>query len=101
MNLFPADEDDLETVVAAVDGVTDAERLGLSLGIRLTALDKIKADYPQVEGRKTRVIHCWLIRSDIVRKRQNEHPTWDALVNAVATFNPALSKKIHDQYCKT
>ena len=93
------DEDDLDIVVAAVRDIADAEILGLNLGIRLSALDKIKVDYPQLEGRKTRVIHCWLKRNDIVRRRQSEHPTWDALANAVAGLDHALSERIRDQYC--
>ena len=96
---IPTDEDDLDTVIAAVYGIADAECLGLNLGIRLSALDKIKVDYPQLEKQKTRVIHYWLQRRDIVRKRQNERSTWDALANAVANLDPSLSERIRHQYC--
>ena len=89
----------MDIVAAAVHDIADAEILGLNLGIRLSALDKIKVDYPQLEGRKTRVIHCWLKRNDIVRRRQNEHPTWEALAEAVASLDRALSERIHDKYC--
>ena len=93
------DEDDLDIVVAAVRDIADAEILGLDLGIRLSALDKIKADYPQLEKQKTRIIHCWLKRNEIVRRRQNEHPTWNALADAVASLDRALSERIRDQHC--
>ena len=97
--VISSDEDDLDIVVAAVHDVADAELLGLSLGIRLSALDKIKVDYPQVEGRKTRVIHSWIKRNDIVQRKQNEHPTWDALADALASLDLSLSERIRDQYC--
>ena len=91
------DEDDLDIVVAAVD----AELLGGNLGIHLSALDKIKVDYPQLEEQNMRVIHCWLKRNNIVQRRQNEHPTWDALSQAVDSLNRSLSEMIRDQYCST
>ena len=94
------DEDDLKTVVAVLDDIADVERLGLNLGIRLSALDKIKADYSQLEGRKMRLVHCWLKRKNIVRQEKNEHPTWDALASAVASLDPSLSERIREQHCQ-
>ena len=84
----------MEAVVSVLDDIADAERLGLNLGIRMSALDKIKVDYPHLEGQKTRVVYYWLKRKDIVRRRQNELPTWDGLADAVASLDHALSEKI-------
>ena len=94
-NFFSTDEDDLDIVVAALD----AELLGGNLGIQLSALDKIKVDYPQLEEQNMSVSHCWLKKNNIVQRRQNEHPTWDALSQAVDSLNPSLSEMICDQYC--
>ena len=77
--------------------MADTQILSLNLGISLSALDKIKVDYPKLEKQKTRVIHCWLKRNDIVRRKQNEHPTWDALAGAIASLDRTLSESIHDQ----
>ena len=95
------DEDDLDIVVAAIHDIDDHECLGENLGIRLSALDKIKEEYSKLQGRKKRVIHCWLTRNNIVRRRKNECPTWDALADALASLNPATSERIYDQYCST
>ena len=97
MHVF-TDEDDLETVVTELNDVADVECLGLSFGIRMSALDKIKLDYPQLEGQKRRVIYYWLKRKEIVRRKQNEHPTWSGLADAVARLDPSLSERIRHQH---
>ena len=94
-----ADEDDLETLTMELSAINDIEHLGLALGIRMSALDKIRLDYSQVEKQKTRVIYYWLTRRDIVRQRQNEHPNRDGLADAVARINPGISDRIRQQYC--
>ena len=96
-NFISTDEDDLETVVSVLNDIADVECLGLNLGIRMSALDKIKVDYPHLEGQKRRIIYHWLKRKDIVRRRQNEPPTWDGLADAVAILDCTLSKKIRNQ----
>ena len=93
------DEHDLDTIVGVLDDIAAVERLGLNLGIRLSALDKIKINYPLLEDQKTRVVHYWLKRKDIVQKRQKELPTWGGLANAVDSLDPSLSERIRDQYC--
>ena len=92
-------EDDLDTVVDELHDIADVERLGLSLGIRMSALKKIKIEYPDLEGQKTNIVYCWLQRRDIVRHKQNEHPTWGGLADAVDKVNPSLSETIRRKYC--
>ena len=94
------DEDDLERIATELRDITDVVGLGLKLGIRMSALKKITADYPQLERQKTEVVYYWLKRREIVRDKQNEHPTWDGLAHAVARLDPALSDRIHHQHCK-
>ena len=99
-NLFSTDEDDLEDVITELNDITDFEGLGLALGIRMSALEKIALDYPcKVDKQKTKVIYYWLTRKDIVRQRQRESPTWDGLADAVARLNPSLSESIRRQHC--
>ena len=88
----------MEAVVAELDDIADVECLGLNLGIRMSALDKIKVDYPKLAAQKRRVIYYWLKRKDIVRQRQNEHPTWNGLADAVATLDPSLNERIQHKH---
>ena len=96
---FATDEDDLDTVVTELQDVSDVMKLGLVLGIRKSALDRIMQDKANLEDRKIEVIHYWLTRRDIVRQRQGECPGWNALAVAVARVNPALSQRIQRQHC--
>ena len=91
----------METVVTELNDIADVERLGLILGLRMSALKKIKSDYPELEGQKANVIYCWLQRRDIVQQKQNEHPTWGGLADAVDKLNPALSERIRLRHCQT
>ena len=89
-----ADEDDLQGIATDLSDITDVVSLGLNLGLRMSTLKKIMADYPQLERQKTEVIYYWLKRREIVRNKQNEHPTWDGLALAVARLDPSLSDRI-------
>ena len=93
------DEDDLETVVTELHDITDIEALGLALGIRMSALEKIAVDYPKLDKQKTKVIYYWLTRKDIVRQRQGESPIWEGIAHAVASLNPLLSERIRCLHC--
>ena len=93
------DEDDLETAVTELDNITDVEGLGLALGIRMSALEKIMLNCSNLDKQKTKVIYHWLIRKDIVRQRQGESPTWNGIADAVARLNPSLSERIHRRHC--
>ena len=96
---FPTDEDDLDTVVSELHDVTDVMELGLALGIRKSSLDRIIQENTKLGKQKIEVIHYWLTRRDIVRKKQGECPGWIGLADAVAKVNPKLSLKIKDQHC--
>ena len=96
---FPTDEDDLDTIVSELQDVTDILKLGLGLGIRKSALDRIMQHNANLEDRKIEVIHYWLTRRDIVRQRQGDCPGWNALAGAIARVNPALSQRIQHQHC--
>ena len=73
--------------------------LGMALGLKLSALDKIKSENPQNCDEALRaVIKTWLSRADIVRDKQSVIPSWKSLVIAVADSagggNPALANRI-------
>ena len=89
----------MEAVNTELCDIINVEALGLALGIRMSALEKIKLDYSGVDNQKTRVIYYWLTRKEIVRGRQGEYPTWDVIADAVAKLNPVLSERIHRQHC--
>ena len=89
----------MENIITELSDISDVETLGLKLGIRMSALEKIMFEYPQLERQKTKVIYYWLKRKDIIREKQNEHPTWDRLVRAVARLDPLLSDRIRHHHC--
>ena len=88
----------MEAVATKLHDISDVESLGIALGIRMSALEKIASDYSTVEKQKTKVIYYWLTRKDIVRERQGESPNWNGIANAVARLNPSLSKRIRDRH---
>ena len=96
---LPTDEDDLDTIVSELQDVTEVLKLGLALGIRKSALDRIMQDNTNLEDRKIEVIHYWLTRRDITRLKQGECPGWNEVAVAVARVNPALSQRIRQQHC--
>ena len=96
---FPADEDDLDTIVSELHDVTEILKLGLALGLRKSALDRITKDNTNLEDQKIEVIHYWLTRKDIVRQKQGECLEWNILADAVERVNPALSCRIRRQHC--
>ena len=97
--LHTIDEDDLQRIVTELNDIFDVQTLGLGLGIRMSSLEKIKTDNPQVEQQKTQVIYYWLKRRNIIREKQGERPTWTGLAYAVARLDPTLSEKIQHQHC--
>ena len=88
----------MQTIVTELKDISDVQGLGLNLGIRMSALERIMTDYQPLDKQKTKVIYHWLKRKDIIRRKQNEHPTWGALADAVASLDPSLSEKIHHQH---
>ena len=88
----------METIATELNDISEVERLGLALGIRMSELDKIMADYSKLEMQKARVVYYWLIRKGIAQPRQIERPTWKRLADAVAKLNPALSNKMRCQH---
>ena len=92
------DKDDLEAIVTELDDIIDVERLGLHLGIRMSTLERIQADYSSLERQKTEVICHWLKRRDIIQQKQDERPTVGELADVVARLNPSLSRRIRHKY---
>ena len=90
----------MATILFELDDISDVHRLGLHLGLRMSALDKIRIDCHKLKDQKLTVIYYWLTRRDIVRRKQNEHPTWGRLADAVASLYPALGERIriHHMY---
>ena len=100
MKFFPTDEDDLDMIVTELKDITEVLELGLALGIRKSSLDKIMQDNAKLEKQKIEVIHYWLTRRDIVRKKQGECPEWSGLANAVDRVNSSMGDKIRQQHCQ-
>ena len=97
--IFVTDEDDLDVIVTELKDISDVLKLGLALGIRKSALDKIMQDKINLEKQMIEVIHYWLTRREIVRQKQGECPAWSRLADAVDRLNPSLSEKIRHQHC--
>ena len=93
------DEDDLQRIVGELGRVVDVCGLGLCLGLRLSALEKIKVDEHSLEKQKIKMLHHWLTRKDIIRDKQGEVPRWSELADAVAKENHVLGQQIRDKYC--
>ena len=77
--------------------------LGMALGLKSSALEKIKSENPQSRDEALlAVIKKWLSRADIIRDKQSVIPSWKSLVIAVADStgggNPALAKRIADNH---
>ena len=90
----------MRKVLIELNDISDVETLGLDLGIRMSALEKIMTEHPQqLEKQKTRVIYHWLKGREIVREKQGEPPTWTGLADAVSRLDPTLSERIRRQYC--
>ena len=88
----------METIITELKDITDVLELGLALGIRKSALDKIMQDNAKPKKQKIEVIHYWLTRRDIVRKKHGERPGWSGLADAVDEVDPSLSDKIRQQH---
>ena len=73
-------------------------RLGLALGLLVSAIDKIRKDFASVEDQKIQVIKCWLKRTEIIRKMQSHRPSWSQLADAVADEDVSLSDSIRCKY---
>ena len=85
--------------MSVLNDITNVERLGLNLGIHMSALERIMINYPLMERQKTKAIYYWLQRRDIVWHKHNEHPTWGGLTDAMRMLNPSLSARIRLQHC--
>ena len=89
----------MQEILTEFSDICDVETLGLDLGIRMSSLEKIMTEHPQLERQKTRVIYHWLKRRDIVQEKQDKHPTWTELADAVTKLDPTLSERIRRHYC--
>ena len=89
----------LQLILEEIHQVTKIERLGLNLGLHMSAIDKIQAEYSSPEERKTRIIWHWLQRKDIIPNRQSHDPSWNQLCNAISKESTALSLRIRAKYC--
>ena len=88
----------MEAIVTELDDITDVVRLGLYLGVRMSALEKIETEYPSLKLQKKEIIYRWLKREDIIQQKQAERPTWDKLTDAVAKLDLSSSKKIRHKH---
>ena len=94
------DEDDLPKVIQAIQPVNHVGDLGLGLGVRWSTIERIRKENPSVKDQKIQVIYHWLTRTDIVRDKRDELPTWGQLAEAVEGENTALSESIQHKYCQ-
>ena len=93
------DEHDLQDVLLEIKSVSQVLKLGLALGLLISAIDKIRKDFGSVEEQKIQIIKYWLKRTEIIRKMQSHRPTWSQLADAVADEDVALSDSIRCKYC--
>ena len=89
----------MQDVLMEIKPVSQVLRLGLALGLLISAIDKIRKDFASVEEQKIQIIKCWLKRIGIIRKMQSCRPTWSQLADAVADEDAALSDSIRCKYC--
>ena len=94
------DEDDLPEVIEAIQPVNRVGDLGMGLGVRWSTIERIRKENPSVKDQKIQVIYQWLTRTDIVRGKQDDLPTWRLLAKAVKSENTALSESIQQKYCQ-
>ena len=88
----------MNAIVTELDDISDVMLLGLNLGILMSALDRIKAEYPSPVQQKTEIVYLWLKRKDVIRQKQGEHPTVGELIDAVARLNVSVSRRIRHKY---
>ena len=74
-------------------------QLGMALGLKASALEKIKSENPKNSDEALReVIKLWLSRAELVRDKESVTSSWKTLVIAVGDSagggNPALATKI-------
>ena len=93
------DEDDLQTVLKEIESLSQVHILGLNLGLRNSAIERIQKDYASVKEQKIQVINYWLKRTEIIRGMKSCPPTWSQLADAVAEEDNALSDHIRSKYC--
>ena len=98
LSVFLADEDDLETVVTELDSIVDVRGVGLRLGLRMSALQKIREDERTLEKEKMKILQHWLMRKDMIRGKEEVVPSWSRLADAVEKENRALSIQIRKKY---
>ena len=93
-------EHDLQLVLEEVHQITSIEKLGLNLGLHISAIDILRDQYRSPEEQKTRILLYWLQRKDIVPHKQSSIPTWGVLADAVARESIVLSCEIRAKYCE-
>ena len=90
---------DLQRILAEIHHVTQVVKLGLNLGLYMTAIVKIQTDHKDLGDQKTWIVYAWLQRQDIIPDMQSRLPTWSELADAVAKESTALSMTIRRKYC--
>ena len=100
-NFFFLDpEDDLFEVVNSVSSrAARFSSLGMALGIKQAALEKIKHEHRDKSDEALKgVIHMWLRQANLTKGAESASPSWKTLVAAVDApaggEDPALAKKI-------
>ena len=68
---------ELADLVIDLQDINDWVTLGLCLGIKMSRLDAIKADYSTVGDRRTQMLNEW---------QKNATPTWSAVVQALVVI---------------
>ena len=92
-------DDDFYAVLDSVNSLAARHyQLGTALGLKTTALDRIKSDHRNSYEALHEVIKQWLSQASLVKSKASDKPTWRALVITVAAqaggAHPALANKI-------
>lgn len=96
------DNDQYKVAKSVSDISVNFYSFGLALGLKPSALDKIRSENPDTSAALQEVIKKWLSRVSLTSDAQSIEPSWRILVIAVDAEtgggNPALAKTIADAH---
>ena len=94
---FPANMNDLNTILSELEQISEFYQFGLQLGLQPSRLDRVEENNFKVKSRMKDVVKTWLNRDYMVDRYGP--PTWELLSKAVRRLNPVLSASIKKKYC--
>ena len=87
-----------------LDTITEGdvlEDLGLTLGIKKSAIDAILQKKSTVKQQRKEIVYYWLQRKEIVRQKKDDVASWSQLADALDKVSYSeLRKTIQKKYCQ-